>query len=73
MAKKEEPAQRKPWEESDDRKKALELISDEDERKAADEWDRTQGIKDRLKRARDDYDKTPEKKEKAGRGRFFAE
>jgi hypothetical protein len=72
MAKKDEPQAKKPWEESDERKKALESIADEEERKAADEWDRAQGTKERLRRAREAYEKA-DVKEKGSKSRFFSD
>lgn len=62
------PAEKKAWEESDERKKALESIADEDERKAADEWDRAATVKSRLSKAREDYEKTSETKNKTRSG-----
>jgi hypothetical protein len=58
MAKRTEDTPKKSWSESDERKKLLEGIADEEERKAADEWDKTDAQKARIKRAREEYEKT---------------
>jgi hypothetical protein len=67
------PAAKKPWEESDERKKALEAIADEETRKDADDWDRAQGVKDRLKKAREEYEKSSSPQLKNKRRGFFSE
>jgi hypothetical protein len=68
MPPKKEP-DRKSWEESDERKKALEAIADQEEREAADAWERSQLTKDRLKRAREEYEKAGAPKSK--KNKFF--
>lgn len=61
------PAVKKPWLESDERKKALEAIP-ETARGDADEWDREQIHKQTLSKAREEYEKPAKKKSKWGSG-----
>jgi hypothetical protein len=70
---KEKEAAKKSWLESDERKKLLETISDEEERKAADEWDSADATKARIRRAREAYEKTTDNppNHKPARRKFF--
>jgi hypothetical protein len=71
---KEKEAAKKSWLESDERKKLLETISDEEERKAADEWDSADATKARIRRAREAYEKTADNgntPHKPARRKFF--